>query len=160
MRKEKEKYAYVGYKNAPESINFTLNGKLLELPEEVRSNLAYLAVCGRHKEVTDGLKRFVRKERRTAAISYVTYGFYEVDGNQFYYTKDLLARPYDLQDRVRVYKNWKHYLKDNDCIATYYTVEEGTVAPGITSKPAVSAQAMRVDLNRPVRIRFLRKAVA
>lgn len=157
---ERERYSYGGYKYAAESINFTLNGKLLQLPDDVRSNLAYLALCGRHKEVLDGLKRFVRKERRTSNVEYVTYGFFEKDGSQFYYTKDLLARPDDMQDKVRVYKNWKHYLQDNDCVATYYSVEEGTVAPGEIQKPTVSAHEVRVDLNRPVRIKVVRKAVA
>lgn len=160
MRKEKERYSYGGYKYAPESINFTLNGKRLQLPDDLRSNLAYLAICGRHKEVLDGLKRFVRKERRTSNVEYVTYGFYRENGKDFYYTRDLLARPSDMQDKVRVYKKWKQYLKDNNCIATCYTVESGAVAPDGTSKPSVRTEEVRVDLSRPVRIKLVRKAVA
>ena len=161
MKKEKERYSYGGYKYATESINFTLNGKLLTLPEDLRSNLAYLALCGRHKEVIDGLKRYVRKERKSADVEYVTYGFYrENGGKDFYYTKELLACPNDMQDRIRVYKNWRKFLLDHDCIATTYTVESGTVTPDGIAKPTVSAQEVRVDLKRPVRIKFVRKAVA
>lgn len=160
MKKEKERYSYGGYKYAPESISFTLNGKLLQLPEDVRGNLAYLALCGRHKEVIDGLKRFVRKERKTSDVTYVTYGFYEKNGKEFYYTKDFLAHPMDLQDRVRVYKAWKKFLLDQNCIATTYIVESGSVTPDGITKPTVSAKEVRVDLKRPVRINVVRKAVA
>lgn len=159
MKKERERYSYGGYRYAAESITFTLNGKLLQLPENVRSNLAYLALCGRHKEVIDGVKCFVRKERRTSDISFVTYGFFEENGNQFYYTKDLLARPDDMQDKLRVYKGWKQFLIDRDRVATCYSVEEGMVAPGETKKPTAKVVEVRVDLNRLVRINVIREAV-
>ena len=64
MARKHENFKWGGYKYAPESVGFSLNGKHLNLPEEVRSRIAYLAVCGRNKEVLDELKRALRKEEK------------------------------------------------------------------------------------------------
>ena len=49
MARKHENFRWGGYKYAPESVGFSLNGKRLNLPEEVRSRIAYLAVCGKNK---------------------------------------------------------------------------------------------------------------
>ena len=156
MRKEKEKYSFGGYKYAPESVKFTLNGKVLNLPEELRSTLAYKAVCGKTKEVVDELKRFVRQRRRESNIAGVAYGFYGTGSTEYYFTRDLIATETDsLAERARVYKAWKHFLKDRDCVVELpYIVEEGELAPNGIQQLKSGQVTVRVDLMRPVTVRF------
>jgi len=156
MGKEMEHYSFGGYKYAPESVRFTLNGKLLNLPEELRSILAYKAVCGQKKEVVDGLKRFVRQQRRESDIEGITYGFYGTGTNEYYFTRDLII-PTDsnLEDKVRAYKAWKQYLSEKDCIVELpYIVEEGEVMPNGMQSPEARLVVASVDLIRPVKVLF------
>lgn len=158
MRNEKEKYSFGGYKYAPESVNFTLNGKLLNLPEELRSTLAYKAVCGRKQEVLDELKRFVRKRRRESDIVGVTYGFYGVGSSEYYFTRDLIA--VDFKERIRVYKEWKNFLLDRDCVVELpYVVEEGEFTTGGMQLKDSRVATIRVDLLRPVKVRFCKESL-
>lgn len=158
MRKEKEKYSFGGYKYAPESVKFTLNGKLLNLPEELRSKLAYKAVCGKQKEVVDELKRFVRQRRRESDIVGVTYGFYGNGSTEYYFTRDLITTGTCLKDRVCAYKTWKQYLKGRDCVVELpYTVEEGELTPNGFQQLKSDPVTVLVDLTRPVTVRFLKE---
>lgn len=153
--KGKEKYSFGGYRYAPESIKFMLNGKLLHLPEELRSMLAYKAVCGRTKEVVDELKRFVRQRRRESDIAGFTYGFFADGRNDYYFTRELITTDCRLSEKVRVYKAWKKYLADNGCIVELpYSVWKGEVTPDGMQGTGSSPVTVRVDLKRPVTVRF------
>jgi len=161
MGKEKERYSFGGYRYAPESVKFTLNGKRLILPEELRSILAYKAVCGQTKEVVDGLKRFVRKQRRESNIAGITYGFYGAGTTEYYFTRDLVI-PADskLSEKVRVYKAWKEFLLEKNCVVELpYVVEEGEVMPNGIKKTETRPAEARVDLLRPIKVFFQRERV-
>ena len=47
MARKHENFRWGGYKYAPESVGFSLNGKRLNLPEEVSSRIVYLQY-GKH----------------------------------------------------------------------------------------------------------------
>lgn len=68
MRKH-ENFHWGGYKYAPESVGFSINGKHINFPEEVRSRLAYLAVCGENEKLLIELKNEHRKFMRQIFVS-------------------------------------------------------------------------------------------
>ena len=47
MSRKHENFKWSGYKYAPESVGFSLNGKHINFSENIRSHLAYLAICGK-----------------------------------------------------------------------------------------------------------------
>lgn len=67
MRKH-ENFHWGGYKYAPESVWFSINGKHINFPEEVRSRLAYLAVCGENEKLLIELKRALRAEEKKPRV--------------------------------------------------------------------------------------------
>lgn len=94
--KRKYNFKWSGYKYAPETIGFSLNGKHLNLPEETRSNLAYLAICGRNKEVIEELKRIVRAEEKKPIIKGKCICFFAENSDKYFYTQQLLYNPDDI----------------------------------------------------------------
>ena len=67
MRKH-ENFHWGGYKYAPESVWFSINGKHINFPEDVRSRLAYLAVCGEKEKLLIELKRALREEEKKPRV--------------------------------------------------------------------------------------------
>ena len=156
MARKHENFRWGGYKYAPESIGFSLNGKRLNLPEEVRSRIAYLAVCGKNKEVEDELKRFLRKEENKPC-DLITFGFYAKDDRRnFYFTKQLRAYRTDLPEKLRIYKEWKHYIVDT-CGGRLqpFVVTTGHITPYGSDKANEEDTSVEIDTNRMgVIIRF------
>lgn len=160
MSRKHENFCWRGYKYAPESIEFSLNGKQLCLPEEVRSKIAYLAACGKDKEVTDELKRFLRKEEKTPYVIGKCICFFKKDSDEFYYTQQLRYDPDDIQDALRSYKKWKRYIEEKNCILeTGYELSEGEFDPYGKSKSTHKTITNVVDLSRCRSIRIVRKKI-
>lgn len=157
MSRKHENFRWGGYKYAPESFNFTLNGKLLNIPAEIKGNLQYKAVCGKCKEVEDELKRYLRKEEKKPC-DLVTFGFYAKDNKRdFYFTKQLTAHRSDLSEKLRIYKEWKHYIVDTcDCRLQPFVVTTGHITPYGTEKAGEEDTSVEIDTNRMgVVIRFV-----
>ena len=108
MRKH-ENFHWGGYKYAPESVWFSINGKHINFPEEVRSRLAYLAVCGEKEKLLIELKRALRAEEKKPRVVGKCICFFKKDSNEFYYTQQLRYNPDDLYDALRCYKEWKRF---------------------------------------------------
>ena len=160
MARKHENFRWSGYKYAPESVRFSLNGKRLNLPEEVRSKAAYLACCGKNKEVIDELKRALRKEEKQPRIVGKCICFFKKDSNEFYYTQQLRYNPNDIQDALRCYKEWKRYIESKDCILEVgYEVTEGEFNPFGDNKPTIKAVTSVVDLTRCRSIRIIRESI-
>lgn len=121
MRKhDKFTYSY-GWRTAPEQWNFYHNEKLIKLDNDTRNSLACLCISGKVSEAENELKRIIRK-RQTKNNKYATIGFYDVERKtEYYFTKQLLARKDNLQDMVRIYKEWKSYILNMNCQLPAYT---------------------------------------
>lgn len=68
MSRKHEIFKWSGYKYAPESVSFSLNGKHINFSENIRSHLAYLAICGENEELLIELKRALRAEEKKPLI--------------------------------------------------------------------------------------------
>ena len=109
-KRKHEKFSWSGYKYAPESVNFALNGKRIYMPEDIRSRIAYLAVCDENEKAIIELKRFLRKEEKKMHTLGRCICFYkEGSDKEFYYSEQLMYRQYDIQDALHSYKEWKRY---------------------------------------------------
>ena len=160
MARKHENFRWGGYKYAPESVGFSLNGKRLNLPEEVRSRIAYLAVCGKSKEVEDELKRILRKDEKKPRIVGKCICFFKKDSNELYYTQQLRYNPNDIQDALRCYKEWKRYIKEKDCILeTGYELTEGEFNPFGTNTKTTKTVTSVVDLSRCRSIKVVRESI-
>lgn len=152
-----EYFSWRGYKYSPSSVQFFLNGKPLRLPEEIKNRCAYLAVCGKHKEVEDELKRFVRKERKTKIMKKAIAFFEEGSDTKFYYTKELLYNPGDLQEELMCYKKWKKYIQDRNCILDVgYEITEGEINLFGKSKSNRKFSGVKIDLTRCTTVKILK----
>ena len=160
MARKHENFGWRGYKYAPESLRFYLNGKQITLPEDVRSRIAYLAVCGKDKEAKDELKRVLRKEEKLPRIVGRCICFFKKDSNEFYYTQQLIYNPDDIQDALRCYKEWKRYIKEKNCIVEMgYELTEGEFNPYGKNTPANTETVTSiVDLSRCRSIKVVRKS--
>lgn len=159
MRKH-ENFSWRGYKYAPESIRFSMNGKYLNLPEDIRSNIAYLVVCGKNKEAIDELKRVVRKDEKKPLIICKCICFFKKDSNEFYYTRQLSYNPNDLQDALMCYKEWKRYIQSKNCIIeTGYEVTKGEFTPFGENNVKTNVVTCVVDLTRRRTINIVREAL-
>lgn len=160
MRRERERYAYGGYKYAPESYNFTLNGKVLNIPEDLKQTLRYKAACGLRDEVITELKRFVRKSRRMPNVEFITYGFFGKGEKNYYFTRDLLAKPNDFAGRICAYKNAKAGLQNAiDFLQVGYSCTTGEVSPFGSRVKSEEVYVTKLDLARPVIIKFVAPAI-
>lgn len=159
MRKH-ENFNWGGYKYAPETVRFSLNGKRINFPDETRSRLAYLAVCGRNKELIIELKRALRAEEKKPRVVGKCICFFKKDSNEFYYTQQLRYKPDDLQDALRCYKKWKRYIQSKDCVLEVgYEVTEGEFNPYGKNKVERRAVTSIVDLTRCTSINIVRESI-
>ena len=115
MRKH-ENFHWGGYKYAPESVGFSINGKHINFPEEERSRLAYLVVCGENEKLLIELKRVLRAEEKKPRVVGKCICFFKKDSNEFYYTQQLRYNPDNLYDALRCYKEWKRYIQSKNCM--------------------------------------------
>ncbi len=152
-----EYFSWYGYKYSPSSVRFFLNGKPLRLPEEIKNRCAYLAVCGKYKEAEDELKRFVRKKRRTQTAKKTIAFFEECSDTKFYYTKELLYNPGDLQEELMCYKKWKKYIQDRNCILDVgYEITEGEINLFGENKSNRKLSGVKIDLTRFTTVKILK----
>ena len=157
-RKKKSRYesfSFGGQTYAPESVWFKLNDKPIKIADHNKKrDLQYKAICGKYKEVVAELKRMERKEAREKKVKHITFCFFVKDSNRYYCTRDLKADINDLHDRLRVYKEWKHYIQENDCKMLACTIQEGTITPYGKSEPKEREKYDLIDLTRCKKIGF------
>lgn len=157
MARRHENFAYdYGWRTAPEQWNFYLNGKRIRLDHQTRNNLACMCLSGKVKEAEDELKRLFRKEERKPD-DYITFGFYGKDSIEFYYTRQLQAHRTDLAEKLRIYKEWKRYIKE-DCNGRLqpFTVTTGYITPDGASKATEEDTSVLIDTDRRgIVIRFV-----
>lgn len=157
MKKEHERYSYKGYKYDSNQWYFYLNGKLLNLSTQDSSNLGYLAMCGKYKEVIDGLKRIVRKERKEDRVVAKCVAFFVEDSRGYYFTRDLTFNPDDKQRALYCYKEWKHHIiKNGYMLKNPVTVQEGKVTPYGIEKPKETTMNGKIDLSRGFFIKLVK----
>lgn len=135
--------------------------KHLNLPEETRSNLAYLAICGRNKEVIEELKRIVRAEEKKPIIKGKCICFFAENSNKYFYTQQLLYNPDDIYDALRAYKEWKRYIKSKGCILDEpITIAEGSFNPCGANKPIeIRTECNKINLNHCRSVSIIRRSI-
>ena len=142
-------FGWHGYRYASESFYFSYCGKPLYLPFKKRSEIGYLVICGKKKEAEDELKRYVRKQQKASRIAGKCIAFFRENSNEFYFTKDLMYTPGNLQEALYCYKEWKHYIAKKDgMLDVGYELTQGEFSP-LGENVAVKQKICRkVDLNR------------
>lgn len=157
MKKEREHFTYKGYKYDPNQWYFYLNGKLLNLPYQDSHDLGYLAICGKHKEVIDELKRIIRKERKENIVKAKCVAYYVANSNEYYFTRDLSFNPTDRIRALYCYKEWKKHVIKNDCILRKaVTIQEGSVTPFGVDKPREIIIEDKIDLSHKFFIKLVK----
>ena len=149
MARKHENFTYdFGWKTAPEQWRFYYNEKYIPLDNNTRNSLACMCLSGKIKEAEDELKRLLRKEEKKPH-DLITFGFYGKNSKDFYYTKQLLAHRTDLQEKLRIYKEWKHYIVDNcDGRLQPFTVTTGYITPYGSEKAEEEDTSVEIDTNR------------
>jgi hypothetical protein len=147
--------SYNGYKYAPESFTFFVNGKLYAPRySQAAHDLAMLVIQGKEKEARDKIKRDIRRSHKEP--QYITIGFFEEGSKtRYFFTRQLYARRDDLRDKLRIYKEYKHFLESNNCIVNTYEVNAGEVKPGQISAPETTKIEERADVKRPLIIKLI-----
>lgn len=122
--------------------------KLLEIDK--------LAVCGKNKEVSDKLKRWLRKKEKEPRIAGKSICFFDKDSDEYYYTRDLMYKPYNIEDALYCYKRWKNYiLSKNGMVNAGYQVTEGEVVPGGSNKTGSHTVERKVDFSKRKSVTFV-----
>ena len=146
---------YSGYKYAPESFTFYVNGKVYApRHSQAAHNLAMLIIQGKEKEARDEIKRDIRRSYKEP--EYITIGFFE-EGNtgRYFFTRQLRARRDDLKQKLYIYKEWKHYIESKNCILNTYEVKAGEFIPGKPAATHTQVIEEKADLKRPVIIKLI-----
>lgn len=144
------------------ALVFRLMENILIFSENVRSRLAYLAICGKNEELLIELKRALRAEEKKSLIVGKCICFFKKNSDEFYYTHQLRYNPDDLQDALKCYKEWKRYILSKNCILeTGFTITEGTFKPfeNGNNKPKVKMIENHVDLTRCRSINVIRRSI-
>ena len=146
---------YSGYKYAPESFNFFVNGKLYApCYTQEAAALAMLIIQGKEKEAADTIKRNIRKGYKKP--HYVTIGYFqEGSKSRYFFTRQLYADSNNLTDKLRIYKEYRHFLQSQNCIVNTYEVNAGEVAPGKAAAATTTIIEEKADLNRPIIIHLI-----
>lgn len=155
MRKCDNYFAVSYYRYAPESIRATWNGKPIELTDEERSRLGNTACTRGYKAAINVLKNIVRSFERKEEER-VTYGYkYIDDADKFAYTRQVTARPDDINSRLSAYKEIKRYFASRDWTFESYVVTSGTFEPfGKSTKGKTEAIMQRINPEAPVKVHF------
>lgn len=153
-RKHIYKLSCCGPKWSPEQWDFYCNGKRINLNSDKRSLLAQLVIGGDEKEAYDRLKRIIRNEEKKDNVR-ITYAFFGKDSNEFYYTEELLARRYNMDEKLRVYKEWKRYIQERGVNLCTYTVGSGYLTPNGMTDETKEEHSIDIDLNRKAIIKII-----
>ena len=148
--KHELKISYSGYKYAPESFSFCVNGKLYaaaHTPEAAA--LANLIIQGKEKEARDKIKKALRADYKKP--EYITIGFYqEGSASRYFFTRQLYARRDDISDKLRIYKEYKQYIESRSGIVNTYEIKSGQFIPGKAAAPAATVIEEKADISRPI----------
>lgn len=157
MKRKHENFSYdYGFRTAPEQWNFFCNEKKINLDSNTRTRLVCLCLAGKTKESEDELKRLLRKEEKELKCKYVTFAFWGKDSDDFFYTSDLLANPNDIMDRLRIYKEWKHYIFErNKGRLQPFVVEIGYFSPYGNEAAKKEDTSVEIDIHRCRTIRLV-----
>lgn len=158
MARKHEKFSFTyGWKTAPESYKFYLNGKIINLDFNTCNRLGYMCCCGKVKEAENELKRFLRKEEKRSAICGKCIAFYELDGNKYFYSRDCVYKSGNLAEALRMYKEWKRYIQERDNkIAAPVRITTGFITPYGVMKGEDITEEYIVDLSRKRIITIIR----
>lgn len=150
MARKHEKFSFThGWKTAPESYKFYLNGNIINLEYNIRNKLGYMCACGDIKKAEDELKRLLRKEEKRSGICGKCVAFYVLDGKKYVYSQAFLYNPYNRDEALSMYKQWKQYIKENDNkIATSVRITSGFVTPYGVTKGEDKTEEYTIDLSR------------
>lgn len=146
---------YCGYKYAPEQCSVYVNNQLYaKAGTQAAHDITLLLIAGKQKEAADTVKRQIRKAAKKPA--YITIGYYqEGSKSRYFFTRQLYARRDDLPEKLRIYKEYKHFLQDHDGIVNTYTVSTGAIIPGQNAAPETKVITEKADLKRPVIIHLI-----
>lgn len=155
MARKHDNFTYShGWRTAPEQWYFGWNGKTIDMDYSTRTHIAQLMIAGKEDEAIAILKRLLRKQEKED--SYICIGFWTEDRKDYYFTSDLMCRADSLQDKLRVYKEWKRYIMEHNGVLSTHTVTTGYVSPcGMTAGVEEEIED-RIDLTRPCTVRVLR----
>lgn len=150
------KVTYNGYKYAPELCNVFVNGKLYaQRGTQEAHDIAYLLIIGKEKEAADKIKRQMRAAYKKP--QYITIGFYKEGSKRDYlFTRQLYANRDNLREKLFIYKEFKHFLEDQNALAQTHEVKTGDFIPGKPT-PAATTEIIqeKADLKRPVIIKLV-----
>ena len=83
----------------------------------------------------------------------VTFGFFGInESNRYYYTRQLIACDDDLQEKLRIFKEWKRYCKEQNCNLATHKIISGNFTPFGMENMEIKQSLDAVDLKRPVKI--------
>lgn len=151
MSRKHENFSYYyGIKCAPEQWKFYYNGTLIPLECEKTSTLAQLCIAGRKREAEDMLKRMLRAEEKRGSIAGKCIAFFKKGSDEeYYFTQQLMYNPNNIQSALYSYKEWKRYIKKQDCQLTVgYELTTGEFVPGGENKGVRKQVRETVDLSR------------
>ena len=145
---------YCGYKYAPEQCSVFLNNRLYaKAGTQAAHDITLLLIAGKEKEAADTVKRQIMKAAKKP--EYITIGFFEEGTRRYFFTRQLIARRDDLPEKLRIYKEYKHFLQDHDSIVNTYIIEAGKITPEGIPAPETKVITEKADLKRPVIIHLI-----
>lgn len=158
MARKHEKFSFThGWRTAPESYKFYLNGEPINLDDNTRNKLGYMCACGEFKKAEAELKRLLRKEEKRSEICGKCVAFYVLNGKKYVYSQFFLYAPYNRDEAISMYKQWKQYIKENDNkIATSVRTTSGFVTPYGATKCEDMTEEYTIDLSRGCLITIIR----
>lgn len=158
MARKYERFSYThGWKTAPESYKFYLNGELINLDYNTRNKLGYMCACGDIKKAEKELKRLLRKEEKRSGICGKCVAFYVLNEQKYIYSESFLYNPYNRDEAMLMYKQWKQYIKENDNkISSSVRITSGFVTPYGVTKVEDKAEEYTIDLSRGCLITIIR----
>ncbi len=147
--------SYSGYKYAPELCNIFVNGKLYaKRGTQTAHDIAYMLITGKEKEAADTIKRQIRQEYKKP--KYITIGFYkEGSKSDYIFTRQLYANKDNLNDKLFIYKEFKHFLQDQNATIQTHEVTTGNFIPGEKAPATTTIIQEKADLKRPVIINLI-----
>lgn len=149
------KITYRVHRYAPEQSVFFVDGKLYApIYSQLAHDLGYLVITGKVKEAENMIKRDIRKKAKESRRC--TIGFFEKGTKRYFFTSQLSADDNDLQDKLRVYKEWKRFVESKNCVMGIHKISEGSFIPGQKSGAIKRTTEDVADLTRPVKI-YLKK---
>lgn len=139
---------------SPEQAWFMVNGKVIaERYSQTAHNLGCMVIEGQGKEARDKIKRIVRKNRLQRRR--VTFGFFKANGSREYmFTHQLTAYDDDLQDKLRIYKEWKRYCLSRNCDLATHEITSGQLTPDGMTEGTTEESHDIVDIKRPCKIKY------